>query len=287
MIFSLGMRSLALWPALLEHLSSPVFFRREGSLLVAHPSDLPILRRIIMLIERKLGARIEVLSAAGVQQLEPDLPHLHGIYLPEEGQIDSQGFLEAAARFLAKRCDVQSVRVVRTAAGEVTTDGGGVAQFDWVFDCRGIGGKREMTDLRGVRGEILWVHAPEVSIRRPVRLVHPRYHVYVVPRPGHIYLVGASSIEVEDLSPLSVRTALELLSALYAIQPEFAEARIVKTDVNLRPAFPDNLPRTEHQNGMTRINGLFRHGYLLAPAVVQDAIAFVASQSEVVHAAAH
>jgi len=292
-IFRLGMRSLDLWPRLLGRLEHPVFFQREGSLLIAHRSDLPLLRRVIMLIERKVGRRVELLSAADVQTLEPDLPRFHGLYLPEEGQIDTQGFLESAESFLAGRCEMRKLRVARTRAGEVETDSGTpngtIARFDWVFDCRGIGGRREMPELRGVRGEIIWVHAPGVSLRRPIRLVHPRYHVYVVPRPDHIYLVGASSIEAEDLSPLSVRTALELLSALYAVQPEFAEARIVRTDVNLRPAFPDNRPRTEHDDGITRINGLFRHGYLLAPAVVEDAVSGVAngSASEVALHAAH
>lgn len=292
-IFRLGMRSLELWPLLLGRLPRPVFFRREGSLLIAHRSDLSLLRRVIMLIERKVGKRVELLSAAEVQALEPDLPQFNGVYLPEEGQIDTQGFLESAESFLASRCQVRKLRVAHTRAGEVETDGGTpngtIAHFDWVFDCRGIGGRREMPELRGVRGEIIWVHAPGVSIRRPIRLVHPRYHVYVVPRPDHLYLVGASSIEAEDLSPLSVGTALELLSALYAVQPEFAEGRIVKTDVNLRPAFPDNRPHTEHHDGITRINGLFRHGYLLAPAVVEDAMSWVSkrSASEVELYAAH
>lgn len=286
-IFRLGMRSLELWPLLLARLPSPVFFQRDGSLLLAHPSDLSLLRRVIMLIERKIGRRLALLSAPEVQALEPDLPQFHGIHLQEEGQIDTQGFLESAGSFLASRCTVRKVRVARTRAGEVAMDDGTVERFDWVFDCRGIGGRREMPELRGVRGEIIRVHAPGVSIRRPIRLIHPRYQVYVVPRPDHIYLVGASSIEVEDLSPLSVRTALELLSALYAVQPEFAEGRIVKSDVNLRPAFPDNRPRTEQDDGITRINGLFRHGYLLAPAVVEEAVSFVANGAapEALHAA--
>lgn len=267
-IFRLGMRSLELWPAPLAQLHRPVFFRREGSLLVANRSDLPLLRHAVALIERRSGTHFE---PTDVQTLEPDLAHLHGVFLPEEGQIDTQGFLEAAMAFIGETCDVRDVRVNDVGALR--------GEFDHVFDCRGFGARNDLRDLRGVRGEIIWVHAPGVSIRRPIRFIHPRYHAYVVPRPDDIYLVGASSIEAEDLSPLSVRTALELLSALWAIQPEFAEGRIVKTDVNLRPAFPDNLPHVEHRDGVTRINGLFRHGYLLAPAVVRDAISHVASET--------
>jgi glycine oxidase len=41
---------------------------------------------------------------------------------------------------------------------------------------------------------------------------------------------------------------------------------------NLRPALPDNEPHTHIEPGLLRINGLFRHGWLLAPALVQDAL---------------
>ncbi len=270
-IFRIGMRSLEIWPSLLARLPRPVYFRREGSLLVAHKSDLPLLRHVIALIERRSGRHLQTLTPDEVQQIEPDVSQLHGVHLPDEAHIDTQGFIETASAYLAKACDVRATHVDDVAALR--------RGFDWVFDCRGIGAKKDVQELRGVRGEILWVHAPEITIRRAIRFVHPRYHAYIVPRPDNVYLVGASSIEAEDLSPLSVRTALELLSALYGIQPEFAEARIVKTDVNLRPAFPDNLPRVEHHDGLTRINGLFRHGYLLAPSVVRDAITHVASEA--------
>ena len=84
--------------------------------------------------------------------------------------------------------------------------------------------------------------------------------------------LGASEIESEDRSPISVRTMLGLLSAAHSVVPELAEARIVHTETNLRPAMPDNLPCVESRPGLTRINGLFRHGWLLAPALVQDSL---------------
>jgi glycine oxidase len=85
--------------------------------------------------------------------------------------------------------------------------------------------------------------------------------------------VGASEIESEDRSPVSLRTTLELLSAAHSILPELAEARIIHSESNLRPALPDNLPRLETSPGITRINGLFRHGWLIAPALVEQAMA--------------
>ena len=272
-IYRTGMRSLEIWPAILERLPQRVFFQAEGSLLVANRADLPLLRHVISLIERRSGMRLEPLAPPQVAELEPDLGHFHGVYLPHEAQIDTHAFIAAAMSYLSEACDVRAVRVTDVDALR--------NEFDWVFDCRGFGAKHDLRDLRGVRGEILWIHAPDVVIHRPIRFVHPRYHCYLVPRPDSLYLLGASSIEAEDFSPLSVRTALELLTALYAIQPQFVEGRIVKTDVNLRPAFPDNLPRIEHDGNLTRINGLFRHGYLLAPSVARDAVTQVAMEAHV------
>jgi glycine oxidase len=86
-------------------------------------------------------------------------------------------------------------------------------------------------------------------------------------------IVGASEIESEDRSEVSLRSAVELMSAAHSVMPSLAEARIERIDSNLRPALPDNLPRVEVADGLVRINGLFRHGWLVAPAIVDDALA--------------
>ena len=126
--------------------------------------------------------------------------------------------------------------------------------------------------LRGVRGEVLWLHAPGVRLHRPLRLLHPRHRVYLVPRSGNRIVVGASEIESEDRSPISLRSTVELLAAAHSVIPELAEARIIHSETNLRPALPDNLPLMEISNGITRINGLFRHGWLIAPALLEQVL---------------
>jgi glycine oxidase len=144
-------------------------------------------------------------------------------------------------------------------------------RFDLVFDVRGAGAAPELP-VRGVRGETVWLHAPAHGLTRPVRLLHPRHRVYLVPRSADIVLLGASEIESEDRSPVSLRTAVELMSAAHSVMPALAESRIQRLDVNLRPALPDNEPRTDIGDGRVRINGLFRHGWLIAPALVEDAL---------------
>jgi glycine oxidase len=116
------------------------------------------------------------------------------------------------------------------------------------------------------------LHAPGLRLLRPLRLLHPRHRVYIVPRPGDLFVVGASEIESEDHSPLSLRSAVELMAAAHSVLPALTEARIVHMESNLRPALPDNEPHTHTAPGLLRINGLFRHGWLLAPALVEDAL---------------
>ena len=143
--------------------------------------------------------------------------------------------------------------------------------FDEAKHARGTGARPDLP-VRGVRGEIVHLHAPGLRLSRPLRLLHPRHRVYVVPRADGRILVGASEIESEDRSPISVRTTVELLTAAHSILPGLAEARVIQADVNLRPALPDNLPTLVREEGLTRINGLFRHGWLIAPALAERAL---------------
>ena len=131
----------------------------------------------------------------------------------------------------------------------------------------------EAVKVRGVRGEVIWLDCPGHGLTRPVRLLHPRHRVYIVPRSARDVLVGASEIESEDRSPVSLRSATELMAAAHSVVPALAEARILKLDVNLRPALPDNNPLVQWQGRKLTINGLFRHGWLLAPALIEQAMA--------------
>ena len=84
--------------------------------------------------------------------------------------------------------------------------------------------------------------------------------------------IGASEIESQDYSPVSLRSAVELMTAAHSVLPELAEARIIRLDSNCRPATPDNNPVVDWQGQRLVINGLFRHGWLLAPALVEKAL---------------
>jgi glycine oxidase len=143
-----------------------------------------------------------------------------------------------------------------------------------VVDCRGMGARRDWPTLRGVRGEIVRLHAPEVELHCMLRLLHPRCPVYIIPRAEGRLVVGATSVESDDCSTVSVRGALELLTCAYSVLPALAEARILEFNTQIRPALPDNAPaiRFDPQRKVLRINGLYRHGFLLTPVIVEEAL---------------
>jgi glycine oxidase len=140
---------------------------------------------------------------------------------------------------------------------------------EYVIDCRGLAARDALPELRGVRGERLVVHAPEITLARPVRLLHPRHPLYVVPWGDHRYMLGATVIESDDTRPITVRSALELLGMAYALHPAFGEAEILSAGAGVRPAFADNVPHIVVEGRTLHVNGMFRHGFLLAPILAR------------------
>ncbi|MEX8498081.1 FAD-dependent oxidoreductase [Leptothrix ochracea] len=283
-VAGLGWRTLALWPARLAELAAlgrrtgdaelstiEAAFSQLGSLLVAHGGDRGSAQRLLALIAAKVPDRVpRALDAAALAQTEPALARsLLAWQLDGEGHIHTVAVLAALARGAAQLGvnfvwgrSVQDVQPGRIDA----------EAFDWVFDVRGTGARPDLP-VRGVRGEVFWLHAPGVLLQRPLRLLHPRHRVYMVPRPGERIVIGASEIESEDRSVVSLRTTVELLAAAHSVIPELSEARVIWSEANLRPALPDNLPLRETRDGLVRINGLFRHGWLIGPALVEQALA--------------
>ena len=267
----------------------PVYFSQQGSLMLAHRQDQQELQHFSQLLQHKLGtaAAIQWLNPDQLAQLEPGLAahHQNVLLFGNEANIATEQVLTSLAQTLLAagvnwypEHHVTQLAPYRVTANQQSFD------FDCVADCRGLGAQDHWPELRAVRGELIWLHAPEVQLQRPIRLLHPRYRLYVVPRANQHYLIGASEIDSFDDSPISVRSCLELLSAAYSLHQSFAEARIIKTVTQCRAAFADNEPQLEYQPGLIRINGLYRHGYLLAPALCEQAMQQInQTQPEVVN----
>lgn len=281
-VFALGQRSMQLWPRWITELADeglPVYFRREGTLVVAHAPDQSSLAHFTGLLLHKLPeaarAQVHTLDAAALAQAEPALAgrFAKGLMLDGEGQLANDEWMAA----LAVEVDRLGVTWLEGQAVDSVQEGrivcaGQAHAVDVAVDARGVGAKGSWPQLRGVRGEVLTVECEGVSLQRPVRLMHPRYQLYVAPRPNQRFVVGATELESEDTGPVTLRSTLELGSALHSLHPAFGEARVLRLAAALRPALDDHRPTILRRNGVWHINGLYRHGYLCAPALVEDLV---------------
>ncbi len=275
-VVNMGQYSLQRWPELIAQLPAPVYFQQQGSLLLWHRPDAQQARMLVDKLQinsQSMSADSQPQTVEGdmLHALEPELAgkFQQGLFLPREGQLDNRQLL---AGLLAS---LQNQQVNIHWHSKVSLDelvNKATCDTDWVFDCRGLGAREDWQQIRGVRGEVIRLHAPEVHITRPVRLVHPRYPLYIAPKQDQVYVIGATEIETDDISGASVRSTLELLSAAYSLHSGFAEARILEINTQLRPTLKNNMPAIRRlSDKCLQINGLYRHGFLIAPAVL-DAV---------------
>ncbi|MER8381631.1 glycine oxidase ThiO [Mesorhizobium sp. M1399] len=257
-VLDLGRGAADWWDA-----ATPGQVTRAGTLVVAAPRDAGEIDRFA---SRTSGHRR--VDEDEIALLEPDLAgrFRRGVLFSDEAHLDPRQAMAALHDKLA------AMGVEFHFGTEVWH----VFGFDHQIDCTGMAAIDDR--LRGVRGEMLILRTPDISLSRPVRLLHPRFPLYVVPRTGQCFMVGATMIESGSAEPATVRSMMELLGAAYALHPAFGEAGIVETGVGVRPAFPDNLPRVEAHGSTVAVNGLYRHGFLLAPAMARQAADLVFHQ---------
>lgn len=278
-IASLGWQSIPLWASITAQLPLQPHFSALGSWLVAHQTDIGSAERVLQRMTKAAqtpewahlaqGCALQKIPMDQLSLREPAIyGPAHAWFLPGEAQIDTVATMDAlyAASPKVKWHWNTPIHNVRDDGVLVFHDSSQLG-FDSVIDARGLGSRPQLP-LRGVRGELVWLHAPAHGLTRPVRLLHPRHRVYLVPRKPDLLLVGASEIESEDTSAVSLRSAVELMAAAHSVMPGLAEARIIRLDNNLRPALPDNAPHLSWKGCRLSLNGLFRHGWLLAPALL-------------------
>jgi len=284
-VVRMGIYSLPRWKELIADLTESVYFQQDGTLILWHRQDASDAERFAAhlakncLVNPDLSAP-QKLNNEALRELEPGVADrfTQGLYLPNEGQLDNRQLLDALATEL-KLLNANCHWHTEIDPGQLRKQN----TYRAVIDCRGTGAKEPWSSgeipntLRGVRGEVVRLHAPEVKLRRPTRLIHPRYPIYIAPKENDVYVVGATEIESDDLSEMSVRSAMELLSAVYTVHSGFAEARILEMATQCRPTLKNNLPeihfrKDKGQTDLIMINGLYRHGFMIAPAVLDCAL---------------
>jgi len=257
LIRELGLRSIELWRETYPETQA------NGGLVIAQARD----RRELDRFERMTQGHSRV-DGDEIAALEPDLKgrYASGLYFAGEAHVHPHAAMDFLLSAAEEAGAVALFGVEDVAPGA-----------ELVIDCRGLAAREDLSELRGVRGERLVIRTDEVNLSRPVRLLHPRFPLYVVPWGYGFYLVGATQIESDETGPVTVRSALDLLSTAYALHPAFGEAEITGFGAGARPAFPDNLPRIIVKGGHIHVNGLYRHGFLLAPALAELTTRYIES----------
>lgn len=246
-----GLKAIGWWD---DHASS---VSRNGTLVVDPGRGGAELRRFAA---RTQGH--ETLDAEAIASLEPALDgrFRDALFFPDEAHLQPRVALTELEAHLRRHG-------ASLAFGTLADPG----QFDGlVLDCRGA--RADAPGLRCVRGEMLLLRCPDVSLSRPVRILHPRWPVYVVPHGDDKFMVGASMIESEDRRGITLRSAVELMNAAYALHPAFADAELLEARSGLRPAFADNMPKIVRNGSVLALAGAYRHGFLLAPDLAGQAV---------------
>ncbi|WP_293808422.1 glycine oxidase ThiO [uncultured Bosea sp.] len=232
---------------------------RNGTLVVAPSRDRSELRRF-----GQRTSHFDEIDGDAIAGIEPDLAgrFSRGLFFAGEAHLDPRKTIAT----LAERLVANGAAIHFSSAVEPAD-----LDADIVLDCRGLTARDVLPELRGVKGEMLLLRSDDISLSRPVRLLHPRIPLYIVPRADGLFMVGATMIESGERRRISARAMLELLGAAYALHPAFAEAEVVEIGTDARPAFPDNLPRLTRRGRVIHVNGLYRHGFLLSPALARMA----------------
>lgn len=252
-----GLHSIELWKTCEKECGISFGFSQNGSLLLAHKNDRHLLERFKTILP-KGDPSIHMIE--DINTLEPQLctqTLTGGIALTQEAHLNPRLTMTALSDLIKDK--------KHTALNTETA----ATQFDIVIECTGMDARPSSPQLRGVKGEVALVKNTEFTLTRPLRLMHPRYPLYIVPRPDHVFLIGATIIESNESNSVSIRSGMELFSALYSLHPSFANAQILEIKAGVRPSFPDNLPRISRDRNIIRANGLYRHGFLFSPVMAQ------------------
>lgn len=255
LIVEQGQAAIAWWA---EHVAG---VELRGTLVIAPPRDGAELDRFARATRSHVWVRPD--------EFEPDLSgrFARGLFFASEAHMDPA----AAMADLRRRLEARGVKFHGGVPG------------GRIVDCRGLVARDRLQDLRAVRGEMLEVNAPEVTLTRPVRLIHPRFPCYIVPRGQGRYMIGATMVETARSGPVTARAVMELLSAAYTVHPGFTEAELIATGAGLRPSFPDNIPALRRDGDRIHVNGMYRHGFLMAPVIAGDLVRMMTKETANAH----
>ncbi len=276
LVFKLGISSLKLWPKILETLNAKHLFVQQGTAHLSLYREKHKLENFFALLKKR-DIEFDAIEINNnnrkefIGEFSPE--YSFGYYFPKEATLNPKEFILKSNDFFEKYNILFKFnnKIICYEKNKIKTAQSNI-YFDLVINTMGMGAKNVFNNgkeiLRGVRGSLVLVHAPLVNIHSVIRLTHLRYPIYIVPRGDNNYIIGATSHETECLKPITVESLLELLSVASHFDKGFLEANLLEQRVNLRPTFTNGSPSFYCINGVYYINGLYRNGITISPALV-------------------
>lgn len=282
----LGLKSQTLWPDILSQLHEldphhrTVSYQSNGTLAISFPEEQEcLLRHQAKLLETVPEHResIKMLYNDEVMAIEPELARFEtAVFIKGEGNICNTQFLEASNRAIRKNVAIVDHWALKGDGTELQK------KYDWIIDCRGAGAVQAHTHaengnntLMSVRGEVIRVQTKNVHLSRPIRVIQQRFTIFIAPKPNNIYVVGATDLDKHGAHAVTVRSSLDLLSAIYSLHPGFADAEIIEAIAGQRALYKHRKPEVLVRDNIISINGLNRQGWMTAPALVEQILPIV------------
>lgn len=282
-VVKLGLIGQSLWPDILHalHDADPqhqsVSYETLGTVALAFTGEQDCLlahRDALKTALPEHHHKIRTLYNDEVTELEPELMRFEtALHILDEGNLCNAQFLSASSRAIRRHAAIVDHWAMKGDGAELQSD------HDWIIDCRGPGAVQAPTHandsdqrLYSVRGEAIRIRTDAVRLMRPLRIIQKRSSIFIAPKRNNIFVVGATDLDKSESQAVTVRSSLDLLAALYALHPGFADAEIIEAIAGQRAVYENRQPEILQHDNIISVNGLSRQGWMLAPALVEQIV---------------
>ncbi len=290
-LLEMALASRARFPALVAELQAAtgmdIGYRLSGVLVLADGEGAAALEERAAW-QRRIGLRVELLSAAEAKRLEPALgEHTVALRLAEEGQVDPPQLMRALQLAAARAgAEFATAYVRRVHHDGITVRGvdveGETIESPIVVVAAGSwsglvdGAALPARAVRPIRGQMVELET------RPAPFQHVLFgHAgYLVARSDGRIAVGSTMEEVGFRKEVTAAGLERLLRMACRLVPALAEAPVRRFWAGFRPATEDRLPFL----GPTPIRGLhlatghLRNGILLTPITADAVVAAIVGE---------
>lgn len=292
-LFHTLLRARTLWPAFAEKVQAlsgaSLGMRRDGMLVANLDEAEDAAARESARWQTAAGARAKVVGPDDARAMQPGIGDgaVSYLWLPDEGQVDTQALAEAlplvleraGVRVVSGR-RVAEVRIAGDAVEGVRLEDGRTMGADLVVVAAGawsarLGGLPRPVPVHPVRGHILRFAAGTADLSR---IVAGHAGRYVVPRADGTVLAGSTMDEVGFYRGIDDAGLRVIHDEAARLVPALGGARPMEWWADLRPVAVDGKPIVgpdPEVRGLSYATGFGRNGILLSPLAAELLVARV------------